>query len=346
MRVSTYDIKLRDTVDRTVFLATFLIGVLGTVILKSQWVNANAVILAFFPVLVLCSYAVYCAISRTAKIEPETAGDNCYYLGFLFTLSSLAVTLYRVNNVSETSGVQQFDIAEVISGFGVALTSTIVGVLLRVLFFQMRPDFVVADKEARTELSKGVREFRKQLTAVSRDLNQLSTTFSQHVTERNAKFLDAIAEQQAKTDEILKERLEKVSTAFESLPAELSTKFAGGIQDGLSRMTTELDASFKDLKSTLDEVARAQQGGATVVGSSSTKLGEAMGEFEGVLQSVKGRLTDGAASMSEVSDKLERNQELIDKLVEKLDDRALKLMERERRWWWFGWKSKTEDKAS
>lgn len=345
MRLSTYEIKLRDTIDRTVFLATFIIGVSGTVVLKSQLVNAGALVLAFFPVVVLCTYAIYCAVSRTAKIEPETAGDNCYYLGFLFTLSSLAVTLYRVNSVSEASGAQQFDIAEVISGFGVALTSTIVGVLLRVLFFQMRPDFVVADKEARTELSKGVKEFKKQLSSVSRDLNQLSTTFSQHITERNTKFLDALEEQQAKADAVLTERLEKVSKAFEGLPTELSAKFAVGIQDGLSQVTTELETSFKELKSTLDEVARAQQGGATVVDSSSTKLGEAMGEFEKVLAAVKGRLNDGAVSMSEVSKKLERNQELIDNLVAKLDDRALKLIEKDRLWWWFNWKSKARDEA-
>ena len=343
MRLSTHQIKSRDTVDRTVFLATFIIGVTGTVFLKSQLVNAGAVILAFYPVLVLCSYAIYCALGRTAKIEPETAGDNCYYLGFLFTLSSLAVTLYRVNVVSGVSEAQQFDIAEVISGFGVALTSTIVGVLLRVLFFQMRPDFVVADKEARTELSKGVKDFKKQLSAVSRDLSQISTTFSQHITERNAKFLDALGEQQAQADAALNERLEKVAKAFQGLPTELSAKFAVGIQDGLSQIAKEFDASLKELMSTLDEVVRAQEGGVTVVGSSSTKLGEAMGEFEEVLKTVKERLNDGAASMSEVSNKLERNQELIDNLVMKLDERAFKHLEQDKRWWWFNRKSKAQD---
>lgn len=81
-------------------------------------------------------------------MDAETIGDNSYYLGFLFTLTSLAVTLYFVIEAgSETARL----IPEIISGFGVALSSTIVGVFLRVLMLQLKVD--VETRERRVRLS-------------------------------------------------------------------------------------------------------------------------------------------------------------------------------------------------
>lgn len=332
MRASMYQTKVRDTVDRLVFLATFIVGVAGTIILKSGYVNAGAFILAAYPVIVLCCYALYGALNQASTVEPETVGDNCYYLGFLFTLSSLAITLYRVHQAGDDGVGRQFDIAEVISGFGVALTSTIVGVLLRVLFFQMRPDLVAADRQARTELSQGVREFRQQMAMISRELKGLSTEFAQHVSERNAKLMDIVEAQQERSDEDLKKRLDAIATAFERLPTELSEKFSTGMRDGVEGATRDLAKATSELKSSLDDLSAMQQVGAISVKNSSSDLKDALAMFEDSIVVFKDKIDEGSTSISEVSEKLLQNQVNIDEIVAKLDERILKALEK-RRWW-------------
>lgn len=328
-----YETRLKDTVDRVVFLATFAIGVIGIVILKAGIFHVNAILLTAFPVIVLSLYAIYCAINRATTIEPETAGDNCYYLGFLFTLSSLAVTLYRINSVSEATG-ELSDITEVISGFGVALSSTIAGVLLRVLFFQMRPDLVAADREARTELSQGVRDFRKQVVQITREMKGLSTEFGQHVAERNSKMFDIIENQQSKSDEDLRKRLSAITAAFEAMPTQLSESFSAGIRSGVEKATNNVSQSVDELRKSLNELMKFQDTSSSALRESGTAFAQALDQFTGAVQSFKDGLDTGATSISEVTDKLTKTQEKIDEIVARLEQKVLHVVEREPRKWW------------
>jgi len=50
-------------------------------------------------------------------------------------------------------------IPRAVSGFGVALTLTVMGVFLCVIHMQMRPDIVARDREARRDLSHRARDF-------------------------------------------------------------------------------------------------------------------------------------------------------------------------------------------
>ncbi len=95
----------------------------------------------------LCSSRLLVDISA---LGAEVIGDNSYYLGFLFTLTSLAVTLYFVVDVAAED--RAFAHPEVISGFGVALVSTLVGVFIRVLMMQFRLDLVAREREQGSSL--------------------------------------------------------------------------------------------------------------------------------------------------------------------------------------------------
>ena len=70
MRASMYQTRVRDSLDRAVFLATFVIGVAGTIILKSGYVDAGALVLAIYPVIVLSCYALYGALNQASAGEP------------------------------------------------------------------------------------------------------------------------------------------------------------------------------------------------------------------------------------------------------------------------------------
>ena len=66
-------------------------------------------------------------------ISPDKpSGDNLYYMGFLFTLTSLAVSLYQFSTVGSAE--------QIVQNFGIAIASTIAGITLRIMFNQMRRD--------------------------------------------------------------------------------------------------------------------------------------------------------------------------------------------------------------
>lgn len=150
-----------DNLDRLALILAFLGGSGGIILLKTSPMGLVAP--ALFAVGVLFAYAGLLWLSGRVSLEPEAIGDNCYYLGFLFTLTSLSVTLYQLSEATGQMDLQR----DIIAGFGVALSSTVVGVFLRVLLLQYRPDIVVRDRIARVELVQAGREFR---TALSQSL--------------------------------------------------------------------------------------------------------------------------------------------------------------------------------
>lgn len=84
------------------------------------------------PVAIMLTYAGLAWLVRSLRLRDDQTGDNLYYMGFIFTLTSLAVALYEFE---PNTGFDQ-----VVRNFGVAISSTITGIALRVVFNQMRQD--------------------------------------------------------------------------------------------------------------------------------------------------------------------------------------------------------------
>jgi methyl-accepting chemotaxis protein len=134
------------------------------------------------------------------RLHNEQAGDNLYYMGFLFTLSSLGVSLYLF--AGETS------IETIVRNFGIAVTSTIAGVTLRILFNQMRRDPIDIERSVRHELAEMTRRVRTELDSSSREFSHyrrvsnqmLSEGFEEiaHQAERNGQEINKILELLAK----------------------------------------------------------------------------------------------------------------------------------------------------
>jgi predicted transcriptional regulator len=202
-----HDVKPRSDLDRWFFLITFFAGAGGGTAMKL--LDFPALITATYAAGVLLAYALATFATGRIKLDPEAVGDNCYYLGFLFTLASLAATLYQV--AAPGPGQAQVDaLPGVISGFGVALSSTIFGVFLRVFLIQMRPDFVAAENEIRAELGVATRDFRTQLSSATRDIKAFAVQSIQHASERDARLRES-------TEQLIKDSHEQLKKAQASL---------------------------------------------------------------------------------------------------------------------------------
>ena len=260
-----YAVGPREILDKVALGGAFLLGCVGSVVLKFS--EAPVLATALWPVGVLVGYVLACLALRRIAIEPETVGDNCYYLGFLFTLSSLAVTLYQIRNLSSLDGGATLAadvIPLVISGFGVALMSTIMGVFLRVMMMQMRPDIVARDREIRRDLSQGARDFQVSVAQATSRIKQASVESVQHAAERNAR-MDEITNRHAKDTAALLERQTKsmevaIEATAKRLADEVVTRLALEAQaaaEGLKLASMRLAASIAETAAVQEETGPA-----------------------------------------------------------------------------------------
>lgn len=237
----------RESLDKVVLFLAFAIGAGGTVLLK--FVEAPVLLVALFPVAVLLIYVVACLSLRSLGTEPETIGDNSYYLGFLFTLASLAVTLYRIRDV----GSADVDLIPlVISGFGVALSSTIAGVFLRVFLLQLRPDIVARDREARRELASGARDLREAMAAASRQLKSIAIETQQHVSERNNTMSKVLEVQVEKTSELLERQSLASEEVIKSFGKRMTEEVITALRQETLQASEAINAAAKTFAANLD----------------------------------------------------------------------------------------------
>jgi hypothetical protein len=141
-------------VSGLLFFAVVLAGASYIVISKLQ--DLPAVFVTLVPVCVMVAYACMLGFARLFRLRDDQSGDNLYYMGFLFTLTSLAVSLYQFRT-DEGSADQ------IVQNFGVAIASTICGIALRIFFNQMRRDPIEVEQTARLELADASRRVKREL---------------------------------------------------------------------------------------------------------------------------------------------------------------------------------------
>ena len=110
------------------FFVAFLGGGAGVWWTKGAFANAwFAAMVAAGVVLALMVYYIL-----NDEDAPEEEGDNVYYLGLLFTLISLMFTLLELFGADTNTVRSAENIRALLENFGIALTSTVVGIAGRV----------------------------------------------------------------------------------------------------------------------------------------------------------------------------------------------------------------------
>ncbi|TNC49329.1 hypothetical protein FHG66_11395 [Rubellimicrobium rubrum] len=293
--VQLHGVRPREFLDRVALGLAFAAGTAGTVFFKLT--DAPVLLIAFFPVLVLLTYVLACVGLRSTALEPDIVGDNCYYLGFLFTLTSLGVTLYLIRDLSASGGASARAtdlIPAVISGFGVALTSTITGVFLRVLLMQLRPDIVARDMEARRDLSQGAREFHLAVTQASRRIKDISIETVQHVAERNAK-LDEITDRHAsQVGELLIKQAQAFESTMQALAARLTDEIVSRISAEAQQASDRIQEAAGQVSDAMGQLAQAQEGSLARLDAAQSAVEAALGRWAASIDSQR-TLSDQAA---------------------------------------------------
>ncbi len=258
---------LRETRgDLLAFVGAFGLGLTFYVVLHA-WLDVRQAYVTFAILAVMVGYAALAMKTARFRVRLDQAGDNAYYLGLLFTLTSMAFALYEFGLATELegSGVEQ-----IISNFGIALASTVAGIFLRVFLHQMRVDPADVESMTRIELSDASKRVRASLDNVYLDFGRFHSEVRQRTEDVLNKLLtDAATNQQeilrrtAEMAELLTNGAAAAAAAIEKLndvappPAALSLQFRE-LSSAVGKLTNDLEAVARNLRVTTDEAALAQ----------------------------------------------------------------------------------------
>jgi hypothetical protein len=155
------------------FLAFVVAGAIFIIFAKFSGLPNWFVVLV--PVAIMLAYAGLAFFVRALRLRDDQAGDNLYYMGFIFTLTSLAVALYQFE--------PNVDFGVIVRNFGVAISSTITGIALRVVFNQMRQDPIEVEQAARQELAGASRRVSTELYETVLAFNHFRAATLQSIEE-------------------------------------------------------------------------------------------------------------------------------------------------------------------
>lgn len=229
---------LDDKQDQFLFFGLFLLGMTGILALKELGYSQLTVTL--FPVSLMMLYGSISWATKRYRIREDRVGDNIYYLGFLYTLVSLAYALYAYK--TDGSGVEI-----ILTNFGVAIFTTIIGLAGRVFFNQMREDPIEYEREARYALAEASGALRSQLADISTDMSSFKRKLVQIMEEgvvdisNSAKtsMAETVQTVSATTDEVLK----SIHAAFQAF-----TDHSTNLNEAASKNVKALQSLFKRIE--------------------------------------------------------------------------------------------------
>jgi hypothetical protein len=221
--------------DRWLFIVAFLLGTVG--ILAARVANLHNAIPVSIGIAALVVYAIFAWRSPLYRLREDRAGDGAYYLGFLFTLVSLSYALWEFG--SETR-----DVDLIIRNFAIAISTTIAGLVLRVMFQQMREDLDDVEEQARLSLTDSAQRLKTELLSAIEDMSIFRTRVRQEVQDDFGTSVKAI------TKEIVSALREAVADQAKYLDetrkqldehTQLSREQASGFRNASSRLAKSIE---------------------------------------------------------------------------------------------------------
>lgn len=241
-----------------IFFGTVIIGCLY-IVLSKAW-NLSAVMVTSVPVLIMIAYAGLMAAARLLRLRDDQAGDNLYYMGFLFTLTSLAVSLYQFTGEGSAEAIVQ--------NFGIAIASTIAGIALRIFFHQMRRDPVEVEATARLELADASRRVKRELEGTVLEFAYFRRMTLQTMTDG----VDEMKEMLGEMRQAMAGEIQKMAGDI-SRPLEETSRKSGDTVEALAeRISAILDEVAERLVRETDHLSRGAGASVDAMRTMATQL--------------------------------------------------------------------------
>ena len=296
----------RGYVDRWGFLLFAAGG--GTAILLAKLFGVSATLVAAGAAMTMVAYAVLVQFSGTGRLRADQAGDNCYYLGLIYTLVSLAYAIFLFDPAGTATTIVQ--------GFGIALATTIMGLVLRVFFNQTRVDLVQTEDTARVELADAAGRLKAELAAMVVSMNDFGRQTRQSLEELRDGVVDALGEVQATASATVAAASAQASQAVADATTQASEAIATNTARATQALTyTSAEAAKAIAEQSSEAVARARR-----LAAATEKVVSGIERHAGTLGVVETATAGIAASLAALEGAAEATRGSMDALASRADD--------------------------
>jgi hypothetical protein len=223
------------------FLAAVILKVVSAFFgwyLQMQWGLGFAL-----PLLVMAVYIALGLKRQDRDVTDEKFADSCYYLGFIFTITSIVFSLFDLPSIGER-------IQDIAVRFGAAMVSTVAGLIVRVYLVSFRPDSSDALKDAEDAVLGAAQKFREQLVMAYEKLSD----FQGQVTSATEKSVEAVKLQVEKLTKDHSERMERVFVELNERNQQAVTQALSEVSSASSRMAQSVDGYAESMKTSLQSL--------------------------------------------------------------------------------------------
>jgi chromosome segregation ATPase len=185
----------------------------------------------WIPLSIMAAYIVLGLKREDRDVSDEKFADSCYYLGFIFTITSIIFSLFDLPDI----GTKIQDIAV---RFGAAMVSTVAGLAVRVYLVSFNKDVGDAVREAEYSIIETSQRFREQLVLAYERLSDF-----QSQVENGTK--GAVERVNLQVESLSRNHADKLSGFFEELAGKNQAAFTSAL-DEVKKASLRLSASVDD----------------------------------------------------------------------------------------------------
>jgi len=306
LKQSFFD-KIDDSYIKIIFFITYVIGAV-IIFLNPNFLGefTSAFLLTILMVAYLISILVVKKKTNTF-IRDEQMGDSFYYLGFLFTLTALVFSLFSLG----TDGID-----DLLKKFGVAITTTLIGLIGRIIMSQFRESLDEIKEKAENQISAAARKLNVQLESSINILREQSIIIAKNTDktlqdsslslrrfmEENNKILQDSTNQSKNVIDEFNKNAQEISKNLSkiNIPTNKFQKFEESV-DGFVNTLNSLEQGMKNslAESEIRKIAEQFKSLSSSISSQSKMLNEELVDSKEALESLSKNLVGVAKFISE-----------------------------------------------
>jgi hypothetical protein len=197
--------RLSDVKDHHFFAGVFLAGIIVMLVFR-LWLNLDAIIVSVTLAFLLFGYFLAITVTRKYQLREDKSADNLYFLGFLFTVTALIISLWKFSQSEDGASNNPLVVVE---DLGIGLITTLVGLFLRVFLTQLRRDPNEIEEEVNLQLTVTAQKVTRNIRSVSELVEQSSILMAQIYSESQKQ----LADQQQLTKEMFENAEKSIKNA-------------------------------------------------------------------------------------------------------------------------------------
>ena len=299
--------NLEEQLPRIMFVGTYILGVI-LIILATIFVQENTLIVLLVSIIPMIIYGIY-VYSNRKKPNVNTIADSAYFLGFLFTITSISLSLYLLTP-NENDLTKQFN--RIIQIFGFALITTIIGLLIKVCVVNLKPDLDDLSENIMENLHESVSLFDDELVNAIERFQEID----QQLSDRYTDFTNKVIRME-------KDTLEKTSGHLDHIITNSGQELEKFINESGQSLTTSMEESSKTLTAILTKVVKdIEEGGKALDVPSdlfTDKLSEPLSNMKNQINEFNNELSEVIKSQRAIASNTEKVSKIVTNLAEKMD---------------------------